>query len=85
MKAIIFFLILLSLSGCSTVTALYESPNPGAISLGPREELRLHFGNPSSDFTYTDEAMSRVVQREYEEGGVAGRDRAIWLMGIWRF
>lgn len=78
-------LLLVSLSGCAVMNAMYESPNPGVVPLGPREEVRFQFGNPYPASSYTDDTNSIIRQREYDREGIAGRDRALWLMGIWKF
>ncbi|MGV8073071.1 MAG: hypothetical protein AB2L11_00710 [Syntrophobacteraceae bacterium] len=85
-QAIIIFLLLISLSGCSSLTAaIYESPNPGALALGPRQELKLHFGTQSSYYAYPEEVNARLVLQEFDASGISGTEKAIWLMGIWSF
>ncbi len=64
---------------------MYNSPDPGAISLGPREEMRLQFGDPERGFDYVDPEDSLLIQKHYDNEGIAGRERAIWLMWIWKF
>ena len=84
-KIVVLILILVSLTGCAAVNSMYDSPNPGAISLGPREEMRLHFGDPERGFGYANDDGSILIERRYDDEGVAGRERAVWLNWIWKF